>query len=259
MSDYFEYHYQGPAFVLFGVGHLAALAVIGAIVAAMVWGWKPPDDRGRRRARLLLVAGFLITEGSWHAWNLANGAWNLREHLPLHSCAFSIWCTVYMLLTRSYRVYEIVFFVGIAGATQVLITPNAGIYGLPHFRALQTLTSHGLLVIALVYMTAIEGFRPSWRSVLKAMLALNVYLLLVHGINIMLGSNYLYTMHKPPTASLLDLLGPWPWYLLVCELLALALFSLLMLPFRRGRATATGSGALQSVQAPSCDTDGPRA
>ena len=60
---------------------------------------------------------------------------------------------------------------------------------------------------------------------------LNVYLVVVTAINYALGSNYMYTLQKPHTASLLDLLGPWPWYLLWAEFLALLLFTLLYLPF----------------------------
>ena len=119
----------------------------------------------------------------------------------------------------------------VAGAAQAVLTPSVGNYGLPHFWAIQSLASHGLLIIALVYMTTIEGFRPTWRSVWKTMLFLNVYALFVTGVNRLIGSNYMYTMGKPATSSLLDMMGPWPWYLLTAELVALSLFCLLYLPF----------------------------
>ena len=138
---------------------------------------------------------------------------------------------IYVLLTRNYRVYEIVFFLGIAGASQTLVTPEAANYGLPHFRAIQTLWAHGMIVIALVYVTAIEGLRPTWGSIWRTMLFGNFYMLFVTGVNHLLGSNYMYTLRKPDSASLLDLLGPWPWYLFWAEFIALFLFILLYLPF----------------------------
>ena len=39
------------------------------------------------------------------------------------------------------------------------------------------------------------------------------------------------TVYKPVGPSLLDFLGPWPWYLLSMELIGLVLVVLLYLPF----------------------------
>lgn len=231
MQKYFDYNYDGPAFELFGTGHLVVLALVAASSAWLIWGWRDPSAQGKDLARRFFIGAMLVLEASWHGWNLAMGTWNLQEHLPLHLCSISIWTTLYMLVTRDYRVYEIVFFVGIAGASQAVITPDAGEYGLPHFRAVQTLSSHGLIVVALIYMTAVEGYRPTWKSLWKTMLVLNVYMLAVTPVNYLLGSNYMFTLAKPRTASLFDMMGPWPWYLLVAEVLAVMLFALLYLPF----------------------------
>jgi len=231
MQKYFDYNYEGPAFDVFGPGHLLALSIIMGIIVFLVWGWRNPGEEAKRRARFVLGGIILIVESSWHVWNLANDTWNVQRHLPLHTCSMGVWLSIVMLTTRSYRLYEILYFVGIAGATQALLTPTLGIYGLPHFWAIQTLASHGLLVIALVYMTAIEGFRPTWMSVWRTMLILNLYMLLVTGINYLIGSNYMFTLRKPETISLLDALGPWPWYIFNAEFLALFFFSILYLPF----------------------------
>ena len=51
------------------------------------------------------------------------------------------------------------------------------------------------------------------------------------GVNRLIGSNYLYTQGKLPTPSLLDVLGPYPWYLLSMEGLGILLCLLLYLPF----------------------------
>ncbi len=80
-------------------------------------------------------------------------------------------------------------------------------------------------------MTTIEGQRPNWASIWKTMVFLNVYLAFVAVINVILDSNYLFTRHKPPHASLFDFMGPWPWYFVTAEILAVVLFCLLYVPF----------------------------
>lgn len=231
MRQYFDYEYAGPGFELFGSAHLASLAIFLAIVTFLIWGWRNPAEESKRNARLLMIGIFLVIEVSWHGWNVLNGAWNIQQHLPLHACSLSAWASIYVLMTRNYRVYEIVFFIGIAGASQTMLTPDAGIYGLPHFRAVQSLAAHGMIIIAMVYMTAIEGYRPTWASIGRAMLFANVYMVFVTIINHLIGSNYMYTLGKPSSASILDMMGPWPWYLVNAEFLALSLFSLFYLPF----------------------------
>ena len=231
MQRYFAYDYDGPAFELFGTGHLVYLGMLAATIVFLIWGWQAPDDKSRDRVRLFIATVMLLNEIAWHGWNVATGEWNLRVNLPLHLCGISIWSTIYMLYTRDYRLYQIIFFVGLGGAAQAVITPSAGEYGLPHFRAFQTLISHGMVVVAMVFVTTIEGQRPTWFSLWKTMLVLNVYLVVVTAINYALGSNYMFTLEKPHTASLFDIMGPWPWYLLTAEVLAVVLFSLLYLPF----------------------------
>ena len=120
---------------------------------------------------------------------------------------------------------------GIGGAIQAVITPEAGIYGFPHYRVFQTLVAHGAIVTAGIFMTVVEGFRPTWGSFKRTVIWLNVYALFVTGINLLIGSNYLYTIHKPTTASLIDFLGPWPYYLLALEGIAILLCFLLYLPW----------------------------
>ena len=120
---------------------------------------------------------------------------------------------------------------GIGGAMQALLTPDVGIYGFPHYRFFQTFISHGLLVSAPLYLTIVEGFRPTWKSLVRVIVGMNLYMLVVFFINQAIGSNYLFVAHKPYTPSLLDVLPAWPIYLLYIEAIGIAVSLLLYLPF----------------------------
>ena len=41
------------------------------------------------------------------------------------------------------------------------------------------------------------------------------------------GGNYMFLRRKPVHGSLLDVMGPWPWYILAAAALGLAIFLLL--------------------------------
>jgi hypothetical integral membrane protein (TIGR02206 family) len=120
---------------------------------------------------------------------------------------------------------------GIGAATQALLTPDAGIYGFPHFRFFEIFISHGAIVTAAIYMTVVERYRPYWKSILHVVIWLNVYMVFVGFVNTLIGSNYMWIARKPDFPWLLDVLGPWPWYILSMEAIGLIVCLLLYLPF----------------------------
>jgi hypothetical integral membrane protein (TIGR02206 family) len=151
--------------------------------------------------------------------------------LPLHLCSLLVWTGAWMLITKNYRVYEFMYFMGIGGAIHALATPGLGTYNFPHFVYFQYFLSHGLIITSAIYMTVVEGLRPTWKSMLRVFVWMNIYAGIVYFINIYLGSNYLLINYKPDTPSLLDLLPEWPTYILYMEVIGIATMLVLYLPF----------------------------
>ena len=60
---------------------------------------------------------------------------------------------------------------------------------------------------------------------------MNVYMVIIYFINDAIGSNYLMVNGKPNTPSLLDLLPPWPIYIIYMEAIGLITVLILYLPF----------------------------
>jgi hypothetical integral membrane protein (TIGR02206 family) len=135
-------------------------------------------------------------------------------------------------------------------AAQALLTPDAGMYGFPHFRAFQVMMSHGAIITAAITMTFVEGFRPTWASVKRVFIGANLYMIVIFIFNQLIGSNYLFIAHKPETASLMDMLPPWPWYILYLEAIGLALCLLLYPALCPATAAQLARQRLDAVHAP---------
>lgn len=229
-ASLFARDWQGAPFVLFGAAHLAALAGV-ALLNLWLLRFRSAPEETRRRIRWGMALTLWGNEIGWHLWHIATGQWTFQTMLPLHLCSVMVWLGALTLVRRSYRIYEFLYFLGIGGALQALLTPDLGLYGFPHYRFWQTFISHGLIVTSAVYLTVVEGFRPTWKSVGRVVVGANVYMLAVFFVNQWLGSNYLFIARKPETASLLDMLPPWPYYIAYIELIGLLTCLLLYLPF----------------------------
>lgn len=230
MESFFATDYPGHEFVFMGATHLAALGSL-VLLNIVLLQFKNASPDVKKRIALIMALVLWLNEVGWHIWNAFAGTWTLQTMLPLQVCSILVWLGGWMLVSKDYRIYEFMYFMGIGGALQALLTPDLGIYGYPHYRFFQTFISHGLIVTAAVYMTSVEGFRPTWQSIKRVILGSNLYMLVVAGINWLVGSNYLWLLRKPDTASLLDVLPAWPWYLIYIELIGLVTFLLLYLPF----------------------------
>ncbi len=222
--------YSGPAFQLFGPAHLAALCALLLLNLALI-RFKGSPESTRRRVRWTLAITIWAAEASWHAWNYFTGQWSIKYLLPLNLCSILIWLAGFLLIFKNQLLYEFEYFLGIGAAIQYLATPDLGIYGFPHFRFFQTFTSHGLLLTIPIYMTVVEGLRPSWKSLLRVAVVANLYAAAIYFVNLALGSDYLMINAKPATPSILDLLPPWPYYIIYMELIGIVTVLLLYLPF----------------------------
>jgi hypothetical integral membrane protein (TIGR02206 family) len=230
MTEFFAADYHGQAFQFLGTAHLVTLGVL-VLFNLFLIRFRNAADGTKTAIRWTLALILWGNEFAFHYWNYINGLWTVQTMLPLHLCSVLVWVGALMLVTKNYRIYEFMYFMGIAGAIQALATPDIGIYGFPHFRFFQTFISHGLIVTSAIYMTVVEGFRPTWKSMLRVAVWMNLYALIIFFVNSTIGSNYLMINHKPELPSLLDLLPEWPIYILYMELIGVISIILLYLPF----------------------------
>ena len=232
MGRFFALVYDGTPFQLFGKEHLVALAIIVLFCFSYFYFRTIWSEKDRKIVRWVFAIAIVVNETALHIWSAYWGIWNIQTMLPLHMCSVIIWASAYMLVTKNYTIYELVYFVGLGGAMQAVLTPaDAAAYNFPHFRIMQTFIAHGLLINIAIYMTVVEGFRPTLQSLKRVFIWTNVYMVIIFFVNLAIGSNYLYIAHKPSFPTLIDLLAPWPWYIIELEAIGFAIFFVLYIPF----------------------------
>lgn len=219
------------AFVAYSPAHLAALALFAALVVLLfVFRGRLRENGASRWGRWTLAGLLVLSELSLNVWYLAERVYDPKDTLPLELCSISLYVCIAMLLSNRESLFRFVYFTGIGGAAQALLTP-ALFYGFPHFRFVEFFAAHMLIILSVLYMIWVERMRPTLKSVFTTFGLLNGVLLIVFFINWVTGGNYMFLARKPETASLLDFLGPYPFYLLSMEAVALVIFLLLYLPF----------------------------
>jgi hypothetical integral membrane protein (TIGR02206 family) len=241
----FSSHPSGIDFVLFGQAHLVAVAIVLGINLSVIWLRDSFGEKAREWFRIVLAVFILATEISYQGWRGCVGIYTLRDSLPFHLCAVMSLVAPLMLLTRNQVLYELVYFLGIGGATQAIVTPDVGAYGYPHWRFFASFMAHGGIVTAAIYMTVVERRRPSWSSIVRVGGVMLAYMAVIEVVNFQIGSNYLFIARKPDFPTLIDHLGPWPWYILSLIGVGLVSCFVLHLPFLirdRLRASRAANG-----------------
>lgn len=230
MAQYFAADFAGK-FHLFGTPHLIAITIL-AIVNASFFAFRGRwNDHTRRRIEVTLAIVIIFFEVAWQVWSVYVGWWRIQIMLPFHLCNLMMYLAPYMLLTHNYRAFEFVYFLGIGGALQGVITPAIGDHGFPHFLFFQAIIAHGAVVTAGIYMAVVQGYRPTWQSFKRVIIIGNIYMVFVAIIDWAIGANYMFLAQKPDSTSLMDALGPHPWYILSLEGIALLVMLLLYLPY----------------------------
>lgn len=222
-----------PAFQAYSLPHVTVLILVPLVIAFLVRRARRHPDRARRQNVVLAVCMLaLYPIALLVGWR--QGWLTLENALPCHLCDITAACAAVALLTGRQRWAEIVWFWGIAGTLNGLLTPTAP-DEFPAATFFLFFALHGGVVISAVYLVFGLGLKPQPGAVWRAFGWAQVYLAMASVVNFTMGVNYGYLRAKPSQASLLDVLGPWPWYVLALEGVALILFSLLYLPFARRR------------------------
>lgn len=211
----------------FSPPHLAALAVLIIASVASVWVARTRPRLAVRIGYLLALAIFVAWAGEYVADGL-NGIYTAKYTLPLQLTDAVSVIAVVALVTRKRLAVELLYFWSLSGSLQALITPDLA-YNFPSVYYFTYFVYHIGAVVAAVMLVFGCGLYPRRWGALRAFAATLVWAAVAGTGDVLTGGDYMFLRAKPAQSSLMNFLGPWPWYLVSTGALALAMLLVLEL------------------------------
>jgi hypothetical integral membrane protein (TIGR02206 family) len=193
--------------------------------------------RSRRRAaavdgrfdRVFAAAIVVVTVPS-QLYQLAPWDFSLSTSLPLALCDFAWIVAARALWTHDPGPTALIYYWGLTLTTQAIVTPSLG-EAFPDPRFFMFWSMHFLIVWSAVYLIFGLGLGPGWREYRITLAVTLAWAVLAYIFDVVVDVNYGYLVRKPGSASLLDLLGPWPVYVLASLGILLAGWALITWPW----------------------------
>jgi hypothetical integral membrane protein (TIGR02206 family) len=223
--------YAERQFSMYGPSHWAALAVfvIGSVL--LVWiGHRQSETQARVLGRVLGALTAAIYAASL-VYLLSPPT--IDRSVPLRLTDLATVAAAYALWSQRQWAYALTYYWGLVLSSQALISPA---FTSPDFPSLQYLafwSMHLLVVWAAIYLTWGRGMRPTWHSFRIVVVTTATWAAVTLTFNRIAGTDYGFLNEKPATASALDVLGPWPFYILTGGALLVIVWALMTWPWQR--------------------------
>ena len=149
------------------------------------------------------------------------GYYSIEKDLPLQLCAIGIYVAVVALLKKNQIAFELIFYWGLVGASQAILTPDSDLFELKIF-FIYSQTYHSALIFAVLWLVIKCNMRMQIEYIPRVVLITNLVVVVVSVINYLLDSNYMFLRVKPNSVSPF-LIGDWPVYIIMVQFFSIVI------------------------------------
>lgn len=183
-----------PFIPLFGTDHLLYIGIMLACLTGLLVGrrWV---RRNREAMRWTLLGISLAQFLTLYAWYVFETGFDLAEALPLHISRVSTILGIAFLATRSRRVMDVAFYLGLFAYLTFLMPQR--IYPITHVIGWSFLISHIITILLPVFAVIAYGWRPTIPALWRSFGWFLAYFALVLAVNPLVGGNYFYLRDRP--------------------------------------------------------------
>lgn len=227
------------------VEHVAGVAVVVLITVVLTLAarmYPGPWITVVSRVLAVLIAG---AEPSYWVGHVLSGTYSFQHDLPLELSRVAEFVSAAALWWPKPFLVELTYFWGLGAIVQALATPDITEH-FPDPAYFRFFAGHGGVLVAAVFLVVGRRIWPrpgAPRRVFVATLALTA---VVGAVDLLTNGNYMFLREKPAAGSLLNFMGPWPWYIGSAVLLAIVFLALLNAPFWLARRAGLGPGRLSA-------------
>jgi hypothetical integral membrane protein (TIGR02206 family) len=212
----------------FSPPHLAALAVLLVAVGGSVSAGRRHPGRWTERFTGALA---LVIAAAWageYVSDVIRGTWSIRFTLPLQLTDAVSLTAIAALWTRRPLLAELTYFWAYTASLQAVLTPDLG-QNFPDVLYFTYFGYHIGAIVAGTFLVYALGLYPRRVAVARVFAATLAWAAVAGTADVITGGNYMYLAWKPTHASLLRVMGPWPWYIVVGAGVALAMLVVVQL------------------------------
>jgi len=198
MRDFFS-NSVGIPLKPFDAYHLLSL---GLIVLTVFLIYQNKDKlrtwKHEKTFRYSLGVFSILWEIALHLWQYGNGMWTWADSAPIGLCFFSLAMGIYVMFTKSFRVFEIGYFWAIGGVASILFPDIA--YGPDRFRFYQYVLGHLGFFTMFMYMLFVHNYHPTAQSLKRSIIYLSaIVFVFVLPVNWLTGANFLFVIRADGT------------------------------------------------------------
>ena len=201
------------------------LSTVLCIAGAWIYG----NCSEKVRLVILQTIGYLVVfnEIVFQIYMVYYGIWSLNTSLPLELCYISaLLIPMYAGNKDNRDLKNWFFFAGFGGSLFAFINTNLSeqehIYVSIHY-----FFAHGLVIFVMLSIV-LDGYRPVWRDYFNTIKWTTILVVIIVVINLLLGSNYMFTFEKPAGVNFTLLMHDWPYYYLIMLFICLSFYTIMM-------------------------------
>jgi len=246
----------GSRLTLLTVEHVGAIAVVVGVAVGLTIAARVRPGRWITVVSRILAVMIAGAEPSYWVSEIMHGTWSVRYDLPLQLSNASELVAAAALWWPKAVLVELTYFWGLGAVLQALATPDFQQH-FPDPAYFRFYVSHGGVLAAAIFLVAGLRITPRPGATRRVFLITIAFTAFAGLADLLTNGNYMYLRVKPAAGTLLNFMGPWPWYIASGALLAIVFLSALNAPFwfarRRLRSASVGQHVLQ-IGAQDADT-----